>query len=171
MITEAPKVKVPAVEKGTSRAKIRIAGRITVEEIERLLLFSPSRDRRLFVEIVWHAGLRRNEALAIEGDDVDLAGHLIALPQNKASDRAATAIITPELDRILRERFGDRMPHGRLLATLPTDCRAISRAFRKIATKATVRGNGKNGQCVLHDLRRNFGSRWAAKVPAQVCKG
>jgi integrase len=27
---------------------------------------------------------------------------------------------------------------------------------------------GKDGLCTLHDLRRAFGSRWAAKVPAQV---
>ena len=43
-----------------------------------------------------------------------------------------------------------------------------TKKFGRIAKSATVPGNGTDGFCRLHDLRRAFGSRWADKVPAPV---
>ncbi len=78
-------------------------------------------------------------------------------------------LITPELDRELRRRWPDgRLPDGLLIAEAASDSQELSKQFRRIARRAAVRGNGRDGFCVLHDLRRNFGSRWAGKAPAQV---
>ena len=167
-IATVPKVKMPKLAKGMNRAKIQAAARITGEEFERLLMTAPNRDWRLFLDLAWHTGMRRTEAMNVCGVHVDLEGHLIAIPSNKAGDRAATAIITPELDRILRDRFPNGLPEGNLTPTVANDPSAVTRRFRRIAKRAGCRGSGKGNVCVLHDLRRNFGSRWASKVPAQV---
>ena len=167
-IASVPKAKMPKLERGMNRAKIQAAARITGEEFERLLMVAPSRDWRLFLDLAWHTGMRRTEAMNVCGEHVNLEGHLIAIPSNKAGDRAATAIITPELDRILRDRFPNGFPEGYLTPTVANDPSGATHRFRLIAKRAGCRGSGKDGQCVLHDLRRNFGSRWAAKVPAQV---
>ncbi|QDU60448.1 hypothetical protein Pan216_12880 [Planctomycetes bacterium Pan216] len=104
--------------------------------------------------------------------DVDLERHLIHLPRNKAGNADARAFITRDLDEMIRAQFPDGLPTGPLITKdVPTSIPEISRQFRKIATRAAVPGNGKprDGKqaCTLHDLRRNYGSRWAVKVPAQ----
>lgn len=185
MIHEVPVFRMPKVEKGASKVKIRNAARLTTEELERLLMKCPNNGWRLLVLLCWHCGMRRTEALSVRGEHIDLDAHTIAIPSNKAGDVAATAFITPELDAALREMYPRGIPRG-LLATkpdVPGRMDQISTAFRQIARKAAVRGNGtskeqakakgaaaasQGGWVTLHDLRRNFGSRWAGRVPAQV---
>ncbi len=43
-----------------------------------------------------------------------------------------------------------------------------STVFIQIDKMAVVKGNSKEGFVTLHDLRRNFGSRWAGKVRVQI---
>ncbi|MBI3467937.1 MAG: site-specific integrase [Planctomycetes bacterium] len=167
MLREVPKTETVKVPKGTNRRRIRIAARITLEHFERLLMKAGDPWMELLIAFCWHCGMRRGEAMGVCGEHIDLDAHRIAIPNNKAGDEGATAIIPPELDAMLRERYPDGIPAGRLIPM--DDDRALSERFgRRIARKAAVKGNGLGGYCTLHDLRRNFGSRWAGKVPAQV---
>lgn len=171
MLTELPKFPVVKLSKGSNKVRVRGAARITLEEFERLLMKAPSEAWRTILAFAWHCGMRRHEALNVCGEHVRLDEHVIEIPSNKAGDEAATVFITPELDKVLRERWPDgKLPKGRLapLDEFPGDIRQLSKRFAVIAKRATVKGSGKAGFCTMHDLRRNFGSRWAAKVPAQV---
>ena len=94
IISEAPAVEMPKIPKGSRKATIRAAGKITGEEFERLLMKAPNDGWRLLLGLGWHGGLRRNEARNVRGEDVDLEEHAIALPTNKADDESQTAIIT-----------------------------------------------------------------------------
>lgn len=168
LIGAAPKFVMPKVPKGTTRAKVRAAARLTGEEFDRLLMKSPNDGWRLLIGLAWHAGLRLQEARNVEGGNVDLERHLIRLPSNKAGDLDAVAFITPELDAMLREQFPDGLPEGRLVRGVPGDVYGVSKGFIKIAKAAAIKGGSKGGSLTFHDLRRAYGSRWAGKVPAQV---
>lgn len=169
LITEVPKFDMPKIAKGSNRVKIKAAGRITGEEFERLLMKCPSDGWRVLLALAWHCGLRRNEARDVRGEHVDLAARQIAIPNNKAGDEAATVFITPELDGFLRQHWPEgKLPSGTLAAGVTLDPNELSKQFARIARRAAVQGSGKDGYCTLHDLRRSFGSRWAAKAPAQV---
>lgn len=171
-IREVPVIPATKVHKGTNRARIRKAARLTDKDMAKILKACPSDDWRLLVSLCWHCGLRRDEARAIRGEHVDLAGHLILIPANKAGDDDATAFITPELDAFLRRMFGRKIPRGPLISESVSESMGeVSRQFVAIATVAGAEGNSKDGFATLHDLRRNYGSRWAAKVPAQVLRG
>ena len=132
-------------------------------------MMAPSESWCLLVFLAWYCGMRRCEARNVRGEHIDLDGHTIAVPEHKAGDHSATVFITPGLDAALREVFPRR-------ATMRTADASQGISRRSPAAveavrgdrKAAVKGNGKAGFCVLHDLRRNFGRRWAAKVPAQV---
>lgn len=169
-IPTAPTVRMPKIPKGTNKRKIKAVARLTTEEFERLLMKCPSDGWRLLLSFVWHCGMRRNEARSIRGEQIDLRGHTIHLPANKAGDEAQSAFVTPELDAMLRRIFPRGIPRGPLVSGIPVTQEDVSNEFRTIAIAAGVRGNGKKGQVTLHDLRRNYGSRWAGKVPAQVLK-
>lgn len=169
IIHEAPKIVCPSIPKGVSRSKIRAAARITDADFQRLLEHAPTPGWKLLIAFAWHCGLRRCEAMEVCGQNIDLERHTVLIPSNKGNDADAAAIIPPALDAMLRRTYPDGIPNGRLITDVPADERVVSNEFRrKIATAAKVLGGGLGGLCTLHDLRRNYGSRWAAKVPAQV---
>lgn len=171
MLSELPKFPAVKIPKGSNKVRLRVAGRITLEEFERLLMKAPSPSWKLILALAWYCGMRRAEAVNVCGEHIRLDDHVIEIPANKAGDEAATVFITAELDRVLRKRWPDgKIPRGRLVTPdeFPGDIRQVSKRFAVIARKAAVKGTGKDGFCTLHDLRRSFGSRWAAKVPAQV---
>lgn len=169
-IHEVPRILMPKVPKGTTRAKVRAAARLTQEEYERLLMKAPNDGWRLLIAFAWHAGLRLQEARNVHADHIDLDAHLIHLPANKAGDVDAVAFITPELDAMLRAMFPDGFPRRRLIHgnDVPWGVNEVSKGFIEIAKAAAVKGGGKSGFATLHDLRRAYGTRWAGKVPAQV---
>jgi integrase len=167
-VPKFPAVKIP---KGASKRKIRAAARIGVDELSKLSEACPNHGWRLLLALAWHCGLRRNEARNVRGIDVDLRLHRIAIPDNKAGDEAATVFTTPELERLLLDRWpGGHLPEDRLITRdeVTADPFEITKQFRRIARNAGVKGGATDGFATLHDLRRSFGSRWAAKVPAQV---
>jgi integrase len=161
---------MPNVPKNTNKAKIQRAARITAEEFERLLAKSSNRGWELLILLAWHCGLRLTEARNVQGEHFDLSQRTLHVPRNKAGDVAATAVVPPELDDYLNRRFPDGIPHGPLIVArqIPTTQGNISKGFASIAKSANVPGNSESGFVTLHDLRRNFGSRWAGKVPAQI---
>ena len=173
IIPRAPKVPTVKIPKGTNRAKIRNSSKLTTESLERLLMFCPNDGWRLVVALAWYCGMRRGEIHAMRGDHIDLRDHLIRIPAGKSGDVSDTVTITPELDEFLRDLLGDDWPDGPLVIALgaPESLAMITKGFAAIARKAAVKGNNQAGYCTLHDLRRAFGSRWAAEVPAQVLRG
>lgn len=170
-IRKVPTFTMPKIPKGTNREKISKASRMTGENLDRMIAACPSRGWQLLVAFAWHCGMRREEARRVHGEHIDLARHTISIPRNKAGDRAAKVVITPELDSFLRGMFPDGIPDGPLIRGVSENLAQITRQFvADISTKALVVGNSREGFATLHDLRRNFGSRWARKVPAQILR-
>lgn len=159
-ITTAPAVVMPKVPK---KATIR---KISSEEFERLILHAPTDLWKAFVATAWYTGMRRCEMLDMTwGSDcdtpwIDFAAKKVMIPAayNKA-DADQWVPLHPDLERILTplaKSKGAMFP----LCSTPQE---TSRAFGAIAKKAGFRIS-------LHDLRRSFGSRYAAVVPAPVLK-
>jgi integrase len=144
--------------------KKKIIRKIVAEEFERLLLVAPDDCWEAFLQTAWFTGMRRNEMLDLvwEADSgmpwVDFGQSRIWIPAayNK-SDADQWVPLHPELVAVLKAR---QQPRGRLFP-LSESPREVSRKFTKLAKKAGLKIS-------LHDLRRSFGSRYAAVVPAPV---
>lgn len=157
-IPAAPKIVMPKVPKKTNIRKI------VAEEFERLIAKAPSELWSAFIATAWYTGMRRNEMLdATWGRDtetpwVDFAQAKIWIPAayNK-SDADQWVPLHPQLAEILLPL---RKPGGAMFP-LSASAREVSRKFGKLARKAGLK-------VTLHDLRRSFGSRYAAAVPAPV---
>src|SRR5262245_37298511 len=154
----APKVVMPKVPKKKTIRKI------VAEEFERLLTAAPDECWAAFLQTAWFTGMRRNEMLDLtwDGEDgtprVDLAEGRIWIPAayNK-SDADRWLPLHPDLAEVLKVR---RQPRGKLFL-LSRSPREVSRKFTKLAKKAGLKIS-------LNDLRRSFGSRYAAVVQAPV---
>lgn len=148
---------------------------VPVESFERLLHKAPDDMWRTFLLTGWRAGLRLNEACALEWQEtdkapfLDLARDRIVFPAGFV--KAAEDQWLP-LDDELREallalprcgrkvfRFVERREDkrkGRVLK--PTSVgRSVTRLARLAGVKLTMKS-----------LRRGFGCYWASRVPAQV---
>jgi integrase len=143
---------------------------IPAESVERLLAKAPDEHMRTYLLCGWLAGLRRNEALALEWQQTDEAPHLdlrrdrIILPANfvKAVEDQWVPL-DPELRKALEDlpRYGRRV--FRFLGTRGeplSDC-AVSCRISVLAHKAGVKLS-------MHSLRKGFGCRYAGEVSAQV---
>jgi integrase len=158
LIPAAPKVAMPKVPK---KANIR---KICAEEFERLVAAAPDDCWTAFICTAWYTGMRRNEMLDLtwHGDggtpwvDFDQKRIWIPAAYNK-SDADQWVPLHPQLAEILLPR---RQARGKLFA-LSGSPREVSRKFTRLARKAGLK-------ITLHDLRRPFGSRYAAVVPAPV---
>lgn len=158
LIPAAPKIVMPKLPK---KSHIR---KIVAEEFERLVLTAPDELWKAFISTAWYTGMRRCEMLDMTwGRDsetpwVDFEQNRIWIPAayNK-SDADQWVPMHPELAEILlplQKGSGKIFP----LRGSPQE---VSRQFGKIARKAGCK-------ITLHDLRRSFGSRYAAVVPAPV---
>lgn len=158
LIPVAPKIVMPKLPKKTNIRKI------VMEEFERLLAVAPDECWRAFLCTAWYTGMRRNELLDLHwnGDagqpwpDFKQARIWIPAAYNK-SDADQWIPLHPELAEVLKER---RQECGKLFV-LSQSPQEVSRKFTKLARKAGLR-------ITLHDVRRSFGSRYAAVVPAAV---
>jgi integrase len=158
LIPAAPKVTMPKVPKKNHIRKI------VAEEFERLLAVAPDGHWEAFLQTAWYTGMRRNEMLDLVWDAdagqpwVDFGRNRIWIPAayNK-SDADQWLPLRPELAEVLLPRRRER---GRLFP-LSESPREVSRKFTKLARKVGLKIS-------LHDLRRSFGSRYAAVVPAPV---
>jgi integrase len=158
LVPTAPKVVMPKVPKKW------IIRKIVVEEFERLLVGAPDACWVAFLQTAWYTGMRRNEMLDLTwtGESgtpwVDFEQERIWLPAayNK-SDADQWIPLHPELAKVLQAR---RQSTGRMFP-LSASPREVSRKFSRLAKKAGLK-------ITLHDLRRSFGSRYAAVVPAPV---
>jgi integrase len=158
LVPAAPKVVMPKLAR---KRKIR---KIVAEEFERLVAIAPSEPWRALVCTAWYTGMRRNEMLDLHwrGDEglpwIDFDRGRIWIPaEYNKSDADQWIPLHPELGEILSPLRQDR---GRIFR-LSDSPREVSRKFGRLARKAGLK-------ITLHDLRRSFGSRYAAVVPAQV---
>jgi integrase len=143
---------------------------VPTESFERLLDKVPDGQTRTFLLCGWLAGLRRNEALALEWEQtdkapwIDLAHDRIRLPAEFV--KAKKDQWTP-LDPALRAALLALPRHGakvfRFVNYLgqPLTPSGVSLMITKLAKKAGVKLS-------MHSLRKGFGCRYAGKVPAQV---
>ena len=88
---------------------------------------------------------------------------------NQAGDVGTVGFIPLELNQMLRNQLGDEMPSCLLVTGVPKSLAKVFNGFSAIARKAAAKGNGKDAFCTLHDLRGNYGSRWAGKVLLPKC--
>jgi integrase len=146
---------------------------VPTESFERLLTKSPDAQMRAFLLCGWLAGLRLNEALALEWKETDKAPYL-----DPASDRIVfpAAVVKADEDQWVP-----------LDPELWEALDALPRAGRKVFRFDAIDGRGDRNVCditvsarvrdlalaagvklTMKSLRRGFGCRYAGKVSAQV---
>lgn len=143
---------------------------VPTESFERLLAKAEGPEMAAYLLCGWLAGLRLNEALALEWEPserapyLDLAHNRIVLPAEFVKAGADQWV---PLDLKLREALG-RLPRegakvfqlrgrrGNVLSDI-----GVSQRVCKLAQQAGVRLS-------FHTLRKGFGCRYAGRVPAQV---
>jgi integrase len=158
IIPVAPKVVMPKVPKK------KIIRKIVAEEFERLVTVAPDEGWAAFICTAWYTGMRRTEMLDLTWSGhsgapwVDFGQARIWIPaEYNKSDADQWMPLHPQLAEILQPR---RQEGGKVF-TLSESPREVSRRFSKLAKRAGLK-------ITLHDLRRSFGSRYAAVVPAPV---
>jgi integrase len=158
LIPAAPKVVMPKLPKK------KIIRKIVAEQFERLLAVASDDCWAAFLQTAWYTGMRRNEMLDLRWHadggtpwvDFDKKRIWIPAAYNK-SDADQWIPLHPDLAKVLAPR---RQERGKLFP-LSLSPREVSRKFTRLAKKAGLK-------ITLHDLRRSFGSRYAAVVPAPV---
>jgi integrase len=143
---------------------------IPAESFEKLYAKAPDAQMRAFLLTGWLAGLRLSEALALEREPtdkapyLDLHHHRIVLPPGSA--KAGEDQWVP-LDPVLRDALlalpdqGPKLFYFRARDGHELSSTTISERIVQLAAKAGVK-------LTMHALRKGFGCRYAAKVPAQV---
>jgi integrase len=146
---------------------------VPVESYERLLAKAPDARMRAFLQCGWLAGLRLNEALALEWEETDKAPYL---------DTARERIVFPA--EVVKGGADQWVP---LDPQLWDALDALPRAGKKVFRFDAVDGRGDRRlsdvtvsarvadlaraagvRLTMKSLRRGFGCRYAGKVPAQV---
>jgi integrase len=155
-----PAVKVPK----------KVPQPVPSESVERLLAKAPDAATRVYLLCGWLAGLRLNEALALEWEPseqapyVDLPHDRVVLPAEFVkADCDQWVPLDPDLRAALEAlprrgrhvfRFTDAQGQRLTMS-------GVSQRVRYLAKAAGVR-------LTMKTLRRGFGCYWAARVPAQV---
>jgi integrase len=163
LLPEAPAFPVAKVPKKRPQP-------VPAESFERLLAKAPDQQTKAFLLCGWLAGLRRNEALALEREPsdvspwLDLARDRIVLPGafTKATEDQWVPL-DPELRQALEELPRQGKKVFRFLNYLgePLTPSGVSLMLTKLARAAGVKMSMKT-------LRRGFGCRYAGEVSAQV---
>jgi integrase len=143
---------------------------VPTEAVEKLLDKAPDEPMRTFLLSGWLAGLRLNEALALEWEEtdrapwVDMDRNRIWLPAGfvKAVEDQWVPL-DPELKIALANLpiTGKRVFHFTATDSHPITDSSLCCRIRRLAHDAGVR-------LTMKSLRRGFGCRYASRVPAQV---
>ncbi len=143
---------------------------VPAESFERLLAKATDPQMSAYLLAGWLAGLRLNEALALEWEEtekspyVDLPHNRIVLPAEFVkADKDQWVPIDPQLREALLAlpRHGPRVFRFTDSKGRPLTDSGVSQRVVKLARRAGVRLS-------MHTLRKGFGCRHAARVPAQV---
>jgi integrase len=155
-IHEVPGFSMPKLPKK------RFIRKIVAEQFEKMFSKASGPYWKAFVATAWYTGMRRNELLDLTWDDlekphIEFKTGKILLPAAYAKSVEDQWIpIQPELAAILQDMPGKA---GQVFPfRSPSE---TSTSFRKLADSAGLK-------ITLHDMRRSFGSRYAAVVPAHV---
>jgi len=143
---------------------------LSVQEVERLFVACADAELRVFVFVALTTGMRREEIVALEWDDVDLEGATITV-RNKPTHltknrRERVQPLVSEAVEMLREWQKDH-EGARLFASRDGEQvgPAMLRRFKQMTRAAGI------GECTLHDLRRSFVSHLAmAGIGAQTVR-
>jgi integrase len=146
---------------------------IPPESFERLYAQAPDQQMRTYLLAGWLAGLRLTEACILEWERtdeapwVDLAGDRIVLPAEMV--KAVEDQWVP-LDPVLREALLALPRHGKRVFRFidATDGHEISPSA--VSDRVTRLAKVAGASLTMHSLRKGFGCRYAARVPAQVLK-
>jgi integrase len=143
---------------------------VPTESFEKLLAKAPDDHMRAFLLCGWLAGLRLREALRLEWEETDeapwtdFARDRIVLPARlvKAVEDQWVPM-DPDLRAALEAlpRQGGRVFHFVREDGRPAADITVSARVRRLAREAGVK-------LTMKSLRRGFGCRYAARVPAQV---
>jgi integrase len=166
LIPECPRFPTVKVPKKKPQA-------VPAESFEKLLDKAPDPQMRAFLLCGWCAGLRLNEAIALEWQETNQAPYL-----DPARDRT---VFPAEVVKAVEDQWVPLDPE--LWAALD----ALPRVGRKVFHFDAVDGRGEREVCditvsarvrdlalaagvklTMKSLRRGFGCRYASKVPAQV---
>jgi integrase len=181
LLSKVPQIQMPKRAKG----KTFMRGRpVTAEEFERMLAKVPEvrpRDANnwsRYLSGLWLSGLRLEESLTLSWDDdapiaIDLSGRrpqlrIYAEAEKGHQDRFLP--ISPDFAELLLEtpvsaRHGRAFPLDGLQTKTPITPKRVSRIVGQIGELANVLVNKTAGKFAsAHDLRRAFGTRWAARV-------
>jgi integrase len=143
---------------------------VAVEAFERLLAKAPDAQLRVYLLCGWLAGLRLQEAMALEREPsekapyLDLARNRIILPAEFV--KAVKDQWVP-LDPVLRQALEDLPRHGKKVFCFedrkgtPLTRSGVSQIVRTLARQAGVK-------LTMKALRRGFGCRYAGRVSAHV---
>jgi integrase len=165
LLPEAPKFPKVSVEETSPTA-------VPTEAFERLYAQAAGdQDMQVFLLCGWLAGLRRNEALWLEWEDKDRSVPWLDLQRNRIwfpagfvkGKRDQWVPLDPKLRTALEALPGCRGRVVRFMNSLgePSAPTHVSDRVTRLAKAAGVKLDYKA-------LRRGFGCRYAAKVPAQV---
>jgi integrase len=158
LIPAAPAVEMPTLPRTYPVQTVSHEGFL------RLLAACPSGGWRLLVHTAWHTGMRRGELLALEwGPEggrpwVDLRAGRVLIPAAWCkADADSWLPLHPDLLAVLSAAWPGPGP----VCDVGVGYHEAGPRFRAIARAAGL-------SVTMHDLRRSFGTRYAALVPAQV---
>lgn len=178
LLPAAPRYRTPKRAKGVS-GHMR-SRPIKAEEFDRLLLAAKKvrpkdyRRWRRFLKGLYWGGLRLGEALSLTWKggpfSVDLSGNrpvFRVLAEGEKAHRDRILPMAPELGRLLL-----RCPEGRRkgkVFRIPYSRKTAGRIISEIGRHARVKVSDNGKHASAHDLRRSFGTRWAARLkPAEL---
>ena len=146
---------------------------LTEEQFEALLAAAPRRDWRGILLLAYYGGLRSGEILALELEDVDLAGNFLWVRSTEAhptkSGTSRSIPLAEPLRAFLVEVLGQRRGPGRVIrwTSLRPGRRdrvsSLSTAFNRLCVKASVVNGAGKAAFSMHDLRRTAISRWIGR--------
>lgn len=156
-----PKLRVPE----------RVPQAVPEEDFQMLLAKAPDDQTRAFLLCGWLAGLRLREAFSLEWEPTEKAPYVsfgqrrIVLPAGFVKGvRDQWVPLDPALEAALKllPRQGRKV----FRFTDPRNGREIGPTA--LSDRVTALAKEAGLKMTMHSLRRGFGSRYAAKVPAQV---
>jgi len=155
--------EIGGAQRSKRREKRRLPKTLTRDEAGRLLaspnLRAPTGLRnRCVLELMYRAGLRVGEVVALEARDVDVAGGTIRVLDGKGGDGTAyfdVELVRPFLEEWKRVRRGLGVPAGgKLFCTYtggPISTRYVQQMVKRMAQRATI-----TARCTPHVLRHTF---------------
>jgi integrase len=141
---------------------------VPVESFERLLAKSPDEQTRVFLLCAWLAGLRLNEAVALEReatDDAPYIGHdRIVFPAGFV--KAVEDQWVPLDDDLADALAGLPVRGKRVFRFVDAGGRVVDKS--SVSSRVVAIAKAAGVRLTYKSLRRGFGCYWAARVPAQV---